>query len=102
MTVITAVFDARPGREAELESALRELVQHVAQEAGAIEYTLHRDPKTPGRFYFYERYANAAAIEAHMATSYLARLVERVPELCAAAPEIAFLEPLVSINDLRS
>lgn len=102
MSVVTALFEAHPGREAELETALRELVRHVALEPGAIEYTLHRSPTSPGRFYFYERYADQGAVDAHMATPYLKRLLERVPELCAVAPEVDFFEPLVSINQLRT
>lgn len=102
MTVVTALFEARPGREAELETALRELVSQVALENGAIEYTLHRSPTSPGRFYFYERYVDQAAVDLHMATPYLKRVLERVPELCASTPEVGFFEPLVSINDLRA
>ena len=102
MTVVTALFEARPGCEAELETALRELVGQVAQETGAIEYTLHRSPASPGRFYFYERYADQAAVDTHMGTPYLKRVLEVVPDLCAAAPEVAFFEPLVSIKDLRA
>lgn len=102
MTVVTALFEARPGREAELETALRELVSQVAQETGAIEYTLHRSSTSPGRFYFYERYADQAAVDTHMATPHLKRVLERVPELCATAPEVDFFDPLVSINQLRT
>jgi len=102
MTVVTALFEARPGREAELETALRELVSQVAQEAGAIEYTLHRSPASPGRFYFYERYTDQVAVDTHMGTPYLKRVLEVVPDLCAAAPEVGFFEPLVSIKDLRA
>ena len=36
MTVITALFEARPGCEAKLEAALRELVGKVAAEPGAL------------------------------------------------------------------
>ena len=101
MTVITAQFDARPGREAELETLLRELVQQVAQEAGALDYRLHRSAATPGRFYFYERYDSPGAVDAHMGTPHLKRVLDRVPELCVEAPHVAFLEPLVSIDELR-
>lgn len=101
MTVVTAHFDARPGCEARLETALRELVGKVASEPGVLEYTLHRTPDMPGRFYFYERYRDQAAIDLHMATPYLRHVLDLVPELCASAPVVEFHQPLVSINALR-
>lgn len=101
MIVVTAIFDACPGCEAKLEATLLELVGKVAAEPGALEYTLHRDPKAPGRFYFYERYRDQAAVDTHMATPYLKQVLELVPELCAVAPTVDFYEPLMSINALR-
>lgn len=101
MTVITAIFDARPGREAELEAALRELVGKVAHEPGAVAYTLHRAPDVPGRFFFYERYRDEAAVATHMATPYLKHVLDLVPELCATAPVVLSYAPLVSIDELR-
>lgn len=101
MTVVSAVFEARPGCEARLEAALRELVGKVAPEAGALEYTLHRSAGAPARFYFYERYRDQAAVDLHMATPYLKKVLDLVPELCASAPIVEFHQPLVSINDLR-
>lgn len=101
MTVVTAVFEALPGCEARLEAALRELVGKVAAEPGAMEYTLHRDAEVAGRFYFYERYRDQAALDLHMATPYLKHVLNLVPELCASAPVVEFHQPLVSINELR-
>ena len=101
MTVVTAVFDARPGCEAKLEAALRELVGKVAAEPGVLEYTVHRASDAPGRFYFYERYRDQAAIDLHMTTPYLRQVLDLVPELCASAPVVDFYQPLVSINELR-
>lgn len=101
MTVVTAVFDARPGCEAQLEAVLRELVGKVAGEPGALEYALHRASDAPGRFYFYERYRDQAAIDTHMATPYLRQVLEQVPVLCASAPVVAFYQPLTSIAELR-
>ncbi|MBK9614219.1 MAG: antibiotic biosynthesis monooxygenase [Uliginosibacterium sp.] len=86
MTVITAVLEAHPGREAELETELRKLVAQVAQEPGALEYTLHRAPDHASRFYFYERYRDQAAVDAHWATPLLQTLPRLRPRaVCHAA-----------------
>lgn len=99
MLVITARFQAKPGRESDLEAALRALIPSVGTEEGVLEYALHRSPTDAGTFFFFERYRDQAAIDHHNGTPYLAALIAQVPELCAAAPVITVYEPLVSIND---
>lgn len=99
MIVIAATFQAKPGCEAELEKALRAMIAPVAREDGAVEYALHRSPKDAGRFFFYEKYRDQAAVEFHSATPYLKNLLESVPALCATAPSVEFYEPLISIRD---
>lgn len=101
MTVVTAVFEARPERAAELENVLRELVGKVASEAGAVTYVLHRDRNAPNRFFFYERYRDQSAVDVHMATTYLKNVLDRVPELCVGSPVVGFYQPLRSIDELR-
>lgn len=98
MTVLTAHLEARPGREADLETALRELVSEVAREPGVLDYRLHRHRDAPQRFSFYERYASPDHFDTHMATPHLQHLLARVPELCAVPPELVFLEPLAAVN----
>ena len=102
MTVITAAFEARPGHEAELETALRDLVAQVAREPGALEYCLHQAPDHAGRFYFYERYRDQAAVDAHLSTPYLKRVLDRVPELCATPPVVNFYQPLSAVGEYRA
>ena len=100
MTAITATFDAKPGREAELEAALRDLVRSVAGESGVLDYRLHRAPDAPGRFFLYERYRDQATVDAHLNTPHLKQVMDRVPDLCASSPQVAFLQPLAAIDDV--
>ena len=99
MIVISAVFQAKPGCEAELESALRAMIAPVGKESGALDYALHRAPDDAARFFFYEKYRDQAAVDLHLATPYLKALLDKVPALCAGAPVIEFYEPLASIRD---
>ena len=99
MIVVSAVFQAKPGCEAELESALRAMIAPVSKESGALEYAVHRAQNDAGRFFFYEKYRDQAAVDLHMATSYLAALLAKVPALCASAPVVEFYQPLASIRD---
>lgn len=99
MIVLTATFQARPGCEIELEQVLRSMIAPVSKETGVLEYALHRSPQDAGRFFFYEKYRDQAAVDLHGATPYLKRLLETVPALCAVAPSVEQYEPLVSIHD---
>ena len=99
MIVVSAVFQAKPGCAAELESALRAMIEPVSKESGALEYAVHRAQDDAGRFFFYEKYRDQAAVDLHMATSYLTALLDKVPALCACAPVVEFYQPLASIRD---
>ena len=99
MIVISAVLQAKPGCETELESALRAMIPHVRQEGGVVDYALHRASDDAGRFFYYEKYRDQAALDVHMATPYLKALLDKVPQLCARAPVIDLYQPLASIHD---
>ena len=99
MIVVSAVFQAKPGCEAELESALRAMIPPVSKEGGTLAYTVHRAQDDAGRFFFYEQYRDQAAVDLHMASPYLAALLAKVPALCASAPVVEFYQPLASIHD---
>jgi len=87
ITVI-ATFQATPGREAELRNALIGLVAPTRQEAGCVNYDLHSSPEDPAKFLFYENWTGKTALDAHMVTPHVQKLLPRVDELCAAFPEI--------------
>jgi len=99
MIVLSAFFQAKPGREAELEAALRALIPEVRKEVGTLEYTVHRAKDDACRFFFHEKYRDQAALDVHMAAPYLKAVLDKVPELCASAPVVTAYQPLVSIHD---
>lgn len=68
---IVAIFNAAPGREDALASALQNLVAPTLAEAGCLNYDLHRDLELPGRFLFYENWETRTHWEAHMETPHL-------------------------------
>jgi quinol monooxygenase YgiN len=54
------------GGEDELGSELRALVAPTRQEPGCLAYELHRDPKEPQKFMFYEKFKDQDAFTAHL------------------------------------
>lgn len=93
VTVI-ATFQARPGKENELQQALTSLVAPTRQEAGCLNYDLHVLSENPGRFLFHENWTSKAALDAHLQSPHIKALLPRVPELAVGMPEITLWEKI--------
>jgi quinol monooxygenase YgiN len=71
MIVITAALKAKPGKDGELVSVMKELTAAVkANEKDTLDYTLHRSQKDPLLFLVYEKYRSPEAMKAHMASPH--------------------------------
>jgi quinol monooxygenase YgiN len=68
--VLNVHMEAAVGREKDLERELSALVAPTRSEAGCLTYELHRDPEHPGKFMFYEKFKNQAALDEHVNAPY--------------------------------
>ena len=91
---VVAKTHAKPGREADVEQALRAVVGPTHQAAGCLFYALHRGVDDPRVFVIIERWASREALDRHFVTPHIQALFAKVPELVAAPPEILVLEHL--------
>jgi quinol monooxygenase YgiN len=91
---VVATFQAKPGKEAELKSALTGLVAPTRQEAGCINYDLHISAEDPAKFLFHENWTSRAHLDAHLQSAHIRALLPRVDELCTAAPEITIWDKI--------
>ena len=94
---VTARFYATPGREAEVEARLLQVVAFVRKAEPGITYRLQRSHKDPTVFVFYEAYPTASAREAHGKVTIPAFLKEYGPPvegLFARPPEVETYSPL--------
>jgi quinol monooxygenase YgiN len=91
---VVATFQARPGKETELKTALIGLVAPTRSEAGCINYDLHASPEDPAKFLFHENWASKAHLDAHLQSAHIQVLLPRVDELCVAFPEIKIWEKI--------
>ena len=73
--VLAVTWVAKPGHEAEVHDILRQMGEASRQEPGVIDYTTHVDPDNPREFFIYEKYHDAAGLEAHQQTSHFQELV---------------------------
>ena len=99
MITIVATLKAQPGKEAELQAALEEMIPQVREkEAGKVTaYALHTRDDDPSTFLFYEQYASADALAAHGTTDHMKALGAKLAGLLAGRPEIGRYTQVASI-----
>jgi len=82
--VIVAQLDAKPGKERELEAALRSLVVPTRADEGCERYQLHQSTTEPGHFQFHEQWTSRELWQTHMASPHLQAFNARTDELVAS------------------
>ena len=90
-----AILDARPGLADEFRDRIVELVRAVRREPGCVTFTAYEARDTPGRFYLYEIYSDAAAFNAHLATDHVHRFISAIPALSTGGPG-----SLIQLNEI--
>lgn len=80
---LIATITAYEGAEAQVEAALRALVEPTRAEPGCERYDLCFHCEAKDRFILVERWASHAAWRAHMATSHVNRFRETTAGLIA-------------------
>ena len=91
---VVATFQAKPGKEAELQKALISLIAPTRKEAGCINYDLHASPEDPAKFLFHENWTSKAALDAHLQNTHVQVLLPRLNELAVGFPEIKIWEKI--------
>jgi quinol monooxygenase YgiN len=92
MITLVATAQAKPGKEKALEEALLAVVPQVRQEAGCVNYDLHRSLSKPGVFIFYENWADQAALKKHGQMPYMLDLRAKTADLLAGPLQIDLYE----------
>ena len=89
---IVATIVSKESKADDLRAALLSATEAFRQEAGCLGYTLLEDQKRPGRFMTYERWQDAAALAAHMASPTMEALKPLLPQLLAEDLKQDFLD----------
>ena len=79
LTVI-AHMQALPGKEDDLRAALEDLVDPTLAEDGCVTYDLHQGVEDPSWFFFYENWASAEKLQAHLENDHLVAFANRLDE----------------------
>jgi quinol monooxygenase YgiN len=91
---VIARIPAVPGKRAELIQALQQALDNAAGEAGTLMYVLHEDVKDADAVWFYERYVDQAALDAHSTSDGMKALGPALAGLVAGRPELTILKPV--------
>ena len=75
--ILSVVIEAAAGREDELAAMLSKLVAPTRSEPGCIGYELNISREKPGTFLFYEKFANQAALDAHVSAPYFQNFLKQ-------------------------
>jgi quinol monooxygenase YgiN len=74
----------KDGAAARFEAAFAKAAQATRQEKGNRAYDLNRDTQTPTQYLLYERWQDLSALEAHLKTPYITKLLAEVGDWLAA------------------
>lgn len=90
---MAVILQAKPGTEAQLEAAFVKAIQATRKEKGCSTYDLNRDLQKPGQYVLYERWQDLPALNAHLHTPHITKLLADLADLFAAPPEIRVMLP---------
>lgn len=85
---VIARAKAKPEHAAQVQDILTALVDATRQESGCLSYELLQNHADPTDFVFVERWASAAAEQAHFVTPHLLATLQQLAGLLASEPEI--------------
>jgi quinol monooxygenase YgiN len=86
--VVIALIQVQSGKEDEAIAAIQEAVPSVLQEDGCESYEPNRDLDNPGQLVVVERWASAAALDAHAEQPHVQALLGKLGPILAGAPTI--------------
>lgn len=94
MLVVTGTVVARPETFAALRDAALAHVARSRAEPGCLRHSVHVDCEDPLKLFFYEEWADRAALDAHFAQPGSHDFMTAVRELAAASTRVKIL-PIV-------
>lgn len=90
--IVIASAKALPGKEKELELALREVAGPTRQQPGCVEFSLYRSTENPGVIVGFERWASNEAHGNHLQGAHVQKLMGAMSNVLAEPPYIVAYE----------
>jgi quinol monooxygenase YgiN len=93
---LIAKLTAAEGKADEMKAALADLIAAADSESGLEIYSAHADADDPNTFYFFELYADQAALEVHGKEEPMRGAMKTLGGLLGGRPEVTRLTPVVA------
>ncbi|MBL4630607.1 MAG: antibiotic biosynthesis monooxygenase [Paraglaciecola sp.] len=88
MMIITGDVLIKEGKMQDALQACQKHVAHSRTEPGCISHAVYQDPENVLRLFFYEQWADQAAIDAHFALPSSKAFIATVGALMSAPPNL--------------
>jgi quinol monooxygenase YgiN len=92
--IVIATARAKPGKEKDLERALREVTQPTRQQPGCVRFSLYRSQEDPAVIVGVERWKSKEDHDRHLEAPYFQKLAAAMGGIIAAPPQIVWHEIL--------
>jgi quinol monooxygenase YgiN len=92
--IIIASARARPGKEAELEQALRDVAGPTRKQPGCVQFSLYRASEAGATIIGLERWASVADHQQHLKGAHVATLMGRMADILTEPPSIMSYQAL--------
>jgi quinol monooxygenase YgiN len=89
MVIVIARFRPRPDRLDEFLALLRDVQSASRADDGCLNYGYYREVTDDMAFVAVEEWRDMAALESHLRTPHVARLIAALPEHSADPPQLA-------------
>lgn len=89
---VLVLFEAKSGKERELEEMLRTLIAPTLKEEGCINYNFHKSQDNPKQFMFYENWDSQESFTKHINSSHVEIWQTKQDELLEKPGEVTFWE----------
>ncbi|MEL7208486.1 MAG: putative quinol monooxygenase [Actinomycetota bacterium] len=93
---LIAKLTAAEGKTDELSAALQNMITAAVEEPGLEVYSVHADANAEGVFYFFELYADQAALDVHGKGDQMKEAMGALGGLLGGRPEITMLSPVAA------
>ena len=90
--IVIANATAKPGKEADLERALKEVAGPTREQPGCVQFGLHRAKDDRSTLIGFERWASDADHQRHLKGAHVQRLMARLADILAEPPRIVSYE----------
>lgn len=86
---ITAILTAKPGKTADLEALIKDMIAPCRAEPGNLRWDVWQDQDDPTRFVLDELYVDEAAVKAHRASPHFLAYAAKVGDVATRTPIVS-------------